>query len=596
MQSIKKINGFKNGFTFVEVVVSVGVFIFLSLIVSQIYFLIVKTVTSYREQSTVSDIAAQYLEIVRNMPYSQIGTMNGNPYGNLPDLPNALSININGIDYQVYYVVNYVDDPADGTILNSTDVAPNDYKQVKLYVKNTRTNVTNSFLANISPKGLEGLIAGGAFYIKVFDSVGQPISGATVRIQNNIIFPSIDLIRTSDASGNLVEVGLPNSDNSYHITVTKNGYSFDQTYPITEQNPNPIKPDATISNGQVTQISFSIDKVSNLIFNIKNRSCSAISSIGLGVRGAKLIGTPNVLKFDNSYTSDSSGQVGLYNIEWDSYVPALVGPTYMIYGTSPIEQASILPNTNQTFSLIIGPKTNNSLLVTVKDSSTFNPVEGVNVNLKKVNPSLDINKLTSGSIWSQQDWSSGSGQTDFIDNKKYYQDDGNISNDIIPLGLRLAFLNNSYMNYGFLTSSSYDTGTELTTYTTLQWQPTSQDPLTNIKFQIATNNDNLTWNYLGPDGTENSYYTVSGTTINSVNSNKRYIRYRVFLSTQDVSKTPVLTSVNINYVSQIETVVQEERRVINLFCRIVCLFSRNFPLQFIPFGRCACWGGKWYSI
>jgi len=549
MGILKKIEKLKKGFTLIEVVVSVAVFIFLSLIVAQIYFLIVNEVISYREQTTVSELADQYLEVVRNLPYSQIGTLSGNPHGNLVDMPNALNIDINGINYQVYYVINYVDDSADGTIVTGTDLAPNDYKQVKLYIKNTRNNVTNSFLANISPKGLEGLVSGGAFYLKVFDAVGQPIPGATVRIQNSIISPNIDLTRTSDASGNLIEVGLPNSGNSYHITVTKSGYSTDQTYPVTLQNPNPVKPDATISNGQVTQISFSIDRLSNLTFNMSNQVCSAIEGIGLGIKGSKLIGTPDILKFNNNYTSDYLGKISLNNIEWDSYVPGIIGSTYMIYGTSPIEQAIILPNTNQSFRLIVGTKTTNSLLVTVKDASNFNPIEGALVNLQKNSPSSSVDKFTSGSIWSQQDWSLGAGQIDFVDDKKYFSDDGNVSDSQIPSGLRLTYFNGAYVNSGVLTSSTFDTGTDATTYTSLQWQPTSQDPSTSIKFQIATNNDNIAWNYLGPDGTENSYYTVPGTTINPIHNQSRYIRYKAFLLTQDNSKTPVLTSLNINYVS-----------------------------------------------
>ena len=60
--------------------------------------------------------------------------------------------------------------------------------------------------------------------------------------------------------GNWIEVGLPPSVNGYHIVVTKPGYSTDQTYPITPQNPNPTKPDATIMSGQVTQVSIVTDR------------------------------------------------------------------------------------------------------------------------------------------------------------------------------------------------------------------------------------------------------------------------------------------------------------------------------------------------
>lgn len=1039
----------QEGITLIEVVVCVAIFAILSVSIYGVFTSIINGIVYYREKTTISSLADQYLEVVRNMPYSQIGNIEGNPHGSLADLPNPINLVANGTAYQVYYAISYIDDPADGTILAGTDFAPNDYKQVKLYIKNVSTGVTSSFLTNVSPKGLEGLASGGALSIKVFNAVGQPVPGATIHIRNTSITPNIDLTRTADASGNWIEVGLPDSANSYNVVVSKNGYSVDQTYPVSSQNPNPTKPDATILNGQVTQVSFSIDQLSNLFFNTLDQTCAPISGVGLEVRGSKLIGTPNVLKFDNTYASDSNGQIPLNNIEWDSYTPALTGSAYMIYGSSPIQQASILPNTSQNFSLILGPKTTNSLLTIVKDASTGNPIEGAEVDLQAatppsgytitavagangtinpsgavlvnsganqtfnitpnsgfviqnvsidgssagsapsytfntvssdhaisasftpsaawlsgwsyrkkitvsntnvgsvlnnfpvliritadsnmsaalatgydirftdstgtallqyereswsgggggavtanfwvkaptvnhlntttiyiyygnssantdwpaqgsptnaqlvwdsnyigvwhmgnnaanktvtdstganngtakantstktttgrvdgaltfngsndyvdlgsnvgsftlsssftieswVNPSMDstedviygntwnnqgyllrINSLnkarfilsrdnnnyngidssvlasgwhyvagtwngtapkilidgadnsqtsvtkgsvnsitssnntaiglggtsdnhyfkgpidevrvsnsvrsadwikfeyhniadsgndltfagqetkittynitatsaangtitpsgvvsvnsganqtfiitpnygyhisdikvdgssvgatspytlnnvtanhtisatydptiitggyittgfTSGSIWSQQNWAGGSGQSDFTDSTKYYGDDGNINNNVIPSGLRLAKIGSSYVNYGSLTSSTFNTGTNLTSYTTLSWLPTSQDPATSIKFQIAGNNDDLIWNYLGPDGTNSTYYDVPGTTINNTNNN-HYIRYKVFLSTTDSAKTPVLTSININYVS-----------------------------------------------
>jgi len=541
----------KKGVTLIEILVCVAIFSILSLTVYGIFVSIINGISYYRERTTISFLANQYMEIAKNIPYADIGTLEGNPHGNLPDLPNPTNVLMNKSDYQIYYAVSYVDDPADGTFVLGTDIAPKDYKQVKLYIKNINKNTENSFLTNISPKGIEGSDSGGALYIKVFDAVGEPVSGATITIKNNSLNPTINLTRITDSDGNWIEVGLPNSDNSYSIVAQKDDYSIDKTYPISPENPYPTKPDATISNGQVTKVSFSIDKLSNLTFYTLDQVCSPISEVGLAIRGAKLIGTPDVFKFDEIFTSNSSGQVFLNDIEWDNYTPTLTETSYMIYGSSPIQEVSILPDTNQDFTLILGPKTDNSLLVIVKDASTNNSVEGAEVVLQLPDSST-LTGFTNGSIWSQQDWSGGSGQTDFDDSTKYYQDDGNVSTNEIPLGLRLLKIGNEYVFLGSLISSTFDTGTNSTSYTTLTWKPTSQDALTEIKFQIAVNNDNETWNFMGPDGTDETYYTVSGTTINNAD-NHRYIRYKVFLSTTDVLKTPVLSSVNVNYVSGCST-------------------------------------------
>ena len=539
------------GFSLVESLVAVAIFTILSGVIYQTSALLIKSIGIYRENTAISSLASQYMEIVHNLPYSSVGTMSGNPHGTLPDQPNVTTVTIDGAAYQIYYVVNYLDDPSDGTAFAGTDFASNDYKQVKLYIKNVSSDKTYNFLTNITPKGLENLSSGGALFIKVFDAVGQPVPNATVNIVNTTLAPSINLTRLTDAGGNWIEVGLPNSANSYHITATKTGYSTDGTYPITVDNPNPVKPDSTIANGQVTQISFSIDKLSDLSFETLNRTCTALPDIEMAVRGDKLIGNPNILKFDHSYTSDGSGQINLNNIEWDNYTPALVGSTYMVYGSSPIQQVSVLPDTSQNFTLILGPKTNNSLLSIVKDTATGNPIEGAMVTLTNSSLGLEETKITGGSVWSSNDWTGGAGQVNLTDASRYFADDGQISTDIVPTALRLLSYDQgaTYVPNGALISSTFDTGATTTAYTTITWQPPSADPDTAVRFQVATTNDQATttWGFTGPDGTAGSYYTTSGTTLNTPSA--RYLRYKVFLNTTNPIKTPVLTSVNLNYVA-----------------------------------------------
>lgn len=539
------------GFTLVEMVVSVGLFAIISLSIYQVILAILKGVESSQAQTAVAALADQYMEIARNLPYSQVGTLSGNPHGSLPDQPNPVTATYNGVPYQVYYVVTYTDDPADGTALAGTDPAPNDYKKVKLYVKDMATGVSTSFLTTIVPKGLENMASGGALSIKVMNAVGQGVPGATIQITNSALPSPINLTRTSDANGNWVEVGLPDSVSSYHVVVTKSGYSTDQTYPSTLSNPNPVKPDATIANGQVTAVSFAIDQQSGLTFMTLNQACQPLSGVGVEVRGAKLIGTPSVYKFDHTYASDASGNIALDPIEWDTYTPALTGSSYSIYGSSPIQQIDLLPNTSQTFSLILGPATANSLLAIVKDASTGNPIEGAEVDLHNNNTGTDAYLYTGGSVLSQSDWSGGPGQATSTGpaTTLYFSDDGGVNTTGVPTGLRLATALGNYVPSGSLISSSFDTGSGATTYTTLTWQPTSQDPAASVKFQIASNNDGGTWNFIGPDGTSGSYYTVPGTTISTANNYNRYIRYKAFLSTTDPAKTPVLTSVTANYVS-----------------------------------------------
>lgn len=548
---IKNLKSKIQGFTIVEAVVGIGVLAILLAGILGVYTILARTVKLNREKTELVTLVDSYLEIARNLPYDSIGTINGNPPGALPDYSNAVTKNLESASYKIYYEVTYIDDPADGTILAGTDSAPNDYKQIKVFAQNLSTNKLTTFVTTAAPKGTEGLNGGGALQIKVFDAEGQPVVGASIHIQNTALSPNLVLDRTSDAAGQWLEVGLPASVASYHLVVTKPGYSTDQTYPITAQNPNPIKPDATIVAGQVTQISFSIDLLSNLTIKTLSQTCQALSGVGVNVRGDKLIGIdPNVYKFDNSYAS-AAGQVVLNDIEWDTYTPTLLsGQNYTIYGTSPIQSITLLPGTSQVFSLILGPASVNSLLVIVKDASTGTPLEGASVHLRKGGSvPQDYYGTTGGSVWVQKDWTNGPGQSDFINPDAYYFDNGNVDIVSVPTGVRLKKISGRYVTPGVLESSTFDTGTAITDYANLTFEPASQSLGTSLSFQIATNDDKTTWNFLGPDGTPDTYYTVSGTSINPLHDGNRYVRYRVYEATTVDKKTPILTSLGINYVS-----------------------------------------------
>jgi len=548
-----------SGFSLIEVVVSIGVFVILAGAAYQTASSVFKVTQQNREGASISALADQYLEIARNLPYSDVGTYYGIPHGVLADGDHPISTTYNGSPYSIYYEVTYVDDPADGTAPLGTDPAPNDadYKQVKLSITNTKISKTYYFLTNIVPKGLENLGSGGALSISVIDADGDPVPGASISIDSVGITPAIHLDRTSDSTGKWIEVGVPVGTNAYHISVTKSGYSTDATYPITGGNPNPTKPDSTILNGQITSVNFSIDLTSTLIFNAENTLCAPLGSVGLEVRGAKLVGGTTsvspVYKFDDSsHTTDGSGNTTFSNIEWDTYTPAVIGSTYMIYGSSPIQQINLLPSTSQLFTLILGAWTANSFLVIVKDATTGNPIENATVELSK--SGYDSILYTGGSLLSQASWSGTSGQDLFTDVTRYFADDGNIDH---ASGVKLKSSGSpahAIVPSGNLTSSTFDTGTTATVFTTLTWKPTSQTLPATAWFQIATSNDPAgPWNFHGTDGTSGTYFKTSGGSINAADSNARYLRYKIFETAATTSpnwtRIPVITSVGVNYVA-----------------------------------------------
>src|SRR5438874_8094511 len=81
-------------------------------------------------------------------------------------------------------------------------------------------------------------------------------------------------------------------------------------------------------------------------------------------------------------------------------------------------------------------------------------------------------------------------------------------------------------------------------WTTLSW--TASTPAgTSVKFQIAASNSQYgPFNFVGPDGTANTFFTTSGASLSQFDA-MRYVKYKAFLSTNSGSVTPSLSSVSV---------------------------------------------------
>jgi hypothetical protein len=168
------------------------------------------------------------------------------------------------------------------------------------------------------------------------------------------------------------------------------------------------------------------------------------------------------------------------------------------------------------------------------------------------NGGVTLSKVSGRGFLNQTDWSGGDGQDDIGSYSKFFSDDGFIDFLTIPGEIKLHYLGDgNYSSAGFLVSSTFDTGSPSNFYE-LSWKPTDQPVETgeeSVKFQIATNLDNLTWNFVGPDGTSASYYTLANQNINAVHNGDRYFRYKVFLSTEDPAFSPSVSDVAFTFTS-----------------------------------------------
>jgi hypothetical protein len=408
-----------------------------------------------------------------------------------------------------------------------------------------------SFTAKIAPKNLETASTNGAIVIKVFDASGLPVPSAEVNVVNNDITPGINLNDSTDINGILNIVDAPPSIGGYQVTITKNGYSTERTYPVSSDNPNPTNPNITVIVQQISQVSFTIDKTSTINISTVNSICAATANFDFNIYGSKLIGlTPDKLKYNHSFSTNSLGKIVLSGLEWDIYNIIGEDSLYDIIGTNPLLSLGVYPNIDQDMQIITAPKNGKRLLMVVKDSITGLPVSGAVVTLTGPN---DYSKsiTTSEGFLNQTDWSLGEGQEDFEYGNMYLSSDGNIDINSSPGDLKLKKIFEDYTSNGNITSSTFDTGAN-SNFRQVVWNSASQPIQTgesSVRVQIATNNDNITWNFIGPDGTSSTYYTLSDQNISSTHNGHRYLRYRLYLSTLDTIFTPFVSDISFTYTS-----------------------------------------------
>jgi type II secretory pathway pseudopilin PulG len=535
-----------SGFTLVETLVGIAVFIVIATSTYQAYVSLFKLINLNQVKVVALNLANEQFEIIRNLPYSSVGIQGGIPNGVIPYRQNVTRSNFN---FTITTTIRNIDLPFDGEIGSSTkpDLSPADNKLVDVDIDcaSCQNFQTVSLSTRVAPKNLETASTNGALLIKVFDSNGVPVPGASVRIVNSLATSTITINDVTDVDGILTVVDAPPGVNAYQITVTKEGYSTDRTYrPGVGGNATPTKPDATVILQQLTQVSFSIDRLSTLSFSSVTPTCVAVPSMDFTLTGEKLIGN-NIYKSSNSLITNGSGQYSSSTMEWDSYTVNGTDSAYDIIGVNPLNAIILGAGTTQNVSLIVQPKTPRTLLVTVKDSATQLPITGANVTVTY--NSYNNTQTTGRGFISQTNWSGASGQAQYTDMTRYFATDGNIDT-LSPAGeikLKNAFGN--YNTNGVLESSTIDTGSASNFYN-FTWIPTDQ-PVSagsnSVRFQIATHSSSTPneWIYRGANGATTTYYTSPNSPINSIHNGDRYLRYKAFLSTNAPTTTPNISDV-----------------------------------------------------
>jgi len=255
-----------SGLTLIESLIGIALLLIVFISIFVLIQLGIKLTSQSKARISATTLANQKLELARNLPYNEVGTVGGIPAGSIVESEIIVR---NNIAYTVKTTVVYVDDPFDNTFPD--DPLAWDYKTIRVKVSWSEFLGGEIFFqTDIAPKGVETTSGGGIISILVFDANGQLVPRADIQIENQEVIPPISANYETDDQGRLFVPGAPACNDCYKITATKNGYNSERTYAIGEEirgqtMAEPNKPFLSIIEGQLSEISFSIDQLASKI-------------------------------------------------------------------------------------------------------------------------------------------------------------------------------------------------------------------------------------------------------------------------------------------------------------------------------------------
>ena len=396
-----------SGFTLIEAMVVLFVVSLITLTFYETWNLGTKHIANAKYRLGATALANQQMEIIRSLIFDDIGTVSGIPSGTLAQ---DQTLHVNNTVYDVHTVVQFVDDPTDGTLSSGTDLAPNDYKKVTITVSwgDASDSETVDTTSIFSLDGVESVAAGtGILSVNVLNNAGVGVANASVHITNTSVTPNINVTAATDTNGNLMFPGAPASVQGYHITVSKGGYYGNMTYsPYPTSVFKPTNVHASVVAGSLTAATLVADRTSKLKIQTEDPFGGSVPDIDFTISGGLVIGvdagtSAPVYDFTQTTSTDSSGEKefsdrssGGYTLTLD---PSAVAQ-YEFLRLDPEETVqnsiNLIAGDSKTVKYILARKNFQSALIMVKSSSSGTPIAGASVRLHNTSLGFDVTLAT----------------------------------------------------------------------------------------------------------------------------------------------------------------------------------------------------------
>ncbi|NCU42614.1 MAG: prepilin-type N-terminal cleavage/methylation domain-containing protein, partial [Candidatus Moranbacteria bacterium] len=274
----KKKNFFSKAFTLIEVLLVIFIASIVVVTFLNVFTQGSRLLLESKKSLVATSLANEYMEIIRNLSYENVGVSGGIPSGPL----QATEIKEkNGTSYNIYTDVRYKDDPYDGVLGGSpNDFVNTDYKLVTIRVfwgsgsSQQEIRLSSIFV----PPGIETNLGAGTLAINIIDSFGMGVPFVNITLKNDS--EGISFSTLTDELGNVLIPGAPESQQSYEIMANKLSYEIISTYPPYPLSLfTPIDEHSSVLEGELTNKVMVMNSLTQLNILIKDFAGKPLSDI-----------------------------------------------------------------------------------------------------------------------------------------------------------------------------------------------------------------------------------------------------------------------------------------------------------------------------
>lgn len=378
-------------FTLIEALTVLFIFSLITVTFYSVFSLGTRYIQDAKNRLGAIAIANEKMEIIRNLKYDDIGTVNGIPSGNIEADEN---VSENTRSFHVKTFVQYVDDSFDNVY--PTDTVPNDYKRVKVTVSWTGSASSGSvfLVSRFVPQGIEVSSGDGTLAINAIDEQGEGIAQASVHIVNNVLSPSVNITAQTDNTGNLMLPGAKESLD-YKITVSKNNYETVETVDPNDVSYLPTFSHASVIAGLLNTKIIVINLLADLKVKTIDSLGDPISDLSFKLKGGKILGADvdgNVYNLDISSATESDGEKEFNDKSPGQYflneLGSVSGHTFAgINGASSFDSNNniytilVLPDESKTVEIKFADNNADALLIKIKKEDGT-PISEAEVTVK----------------------------------------------------------------------------------------------------------------------------------------------------------------------------------------------------------------------